>query len=76
MSLTWSTVEFRLRNWVSGFLLFSVGRGLVGIPLTVARIHGVCRAPFHSQSHRPNCFLPVVCWDPGGDTALNSDFTV
>lgn len=33
MSLTWSRVKFRLQNRLTGFLLSTVGRGLVGIPL-------------------------------------------
>lgn len=71
MSLTWSTVEFHLQNRVSVFLLFSVERGLVGIPLTVldSRCLSVLKAL------RPLClgFVPVVCWDAA---VLNSDFTV
>lgn len=77
MSLTWSTVQFRLQNRVSGFLLFSVGRGFVGIPLTVAGIRGVCGHLSILKAHRPvgSPFLPVVCWDSGGAAALNSNFT-
>lgn len=33
MSLTWSRVKFRLQNRLTGFLLPTVVRGLVGIPL-------------------------------------------
>lgn len=63
MGLTWSTVQFHLQNPVSGFLLVSVGRGLVGIPLTVVRIHGggVCQAPLHSQSAEAHCLSVSAC---------------
>lgn len=72
VSLTWSTMQFHLQNWVSGSLLFCVGRGLVGIALTVAKVLGVCGTFLSSERGSPVVSVvspipPVVCWDPGGD---------
>lgn len=73
MNLTWSRVKFRLQNRLTGFLLSTVGRGLVGIPLGLL---GFAASVGHLSTLKTHPALSVSALGPWWRSARNSDLIV